>query len=129
MSLSYHSLPPSSLQASQMSLSSPRSLLLSAVDDISTAPPGGLAYVLLRLAPPGLEGLLLELSTFSVARFLFLLSAASFPGPPSVEPFSLSLSLSLSLLTALSVIFTEELLPEREERKKRLSCQVKGFWK
>lgn len=73
----------------------------------STETPTG--YVRRRLAPPGLEGLLLELSTFSVTRFLFLLSV-----PLSLEP--LSLSFSLSLLLGFSVIFTEELLPAKKGR-------------
>lgn len=74
---------------------------------------GGL-YVRRRLAPPGLEGLL-ELSTFSVARFLFLFSPTTSLGW-AASAWALSLSRTLGFSAA---IFTEELLPVRQEIKAR----------
>ncbi len=77
------------------------------------------SQVRLLLAPPGLAGLEDD-SSFSAARLLFLFSA-SLPAPPaaappSLPPFSLSRSLSLSrLLLVRSDIFTEELLPEETQ--------------
>lgn len=74
------------------------------------------------MAPPGLAGLEDD-SSFSAARLLFLFSASLAPppppdAPPSLPPFSLSRSRSLSrLLLVRSDIFTDELLPEDTERQ------------
>lgn len=92
------------------------------------------AHVRLLLAPPGLAGLEDD-SSLSAALLLFLFSAsfvAPAPpppavAPPSLVPFSLSRSLSLSrLLLVRSGILMEELLPEMRHGEQTLWINTVG---
>lgn len=111
-------------------LATPFSVSSFQMSDVPSRPAASCVYVLRRLAPPGLEGLL-EFITFSTARLLFLFSPAdSFdPLPVSPEPPLSARSLSFSRpLPDLSNIFTEELLPDERKREGGNGGKKCGIW-